>query len=125
LLRPDLSPRPAFVAYHSIASALARAQYEDALSLGADQYGIVFKTPEGFVTALWSVDAAHGGTVVLNVGKGAQAILTTLMGQQDALTAAAETGAVAVSIGESMILLSSETLPTVISPVAAPPVRQP
>ncbi len=109
LLRPDLSPRPAYVAYHTIASALARAQYEDALTLGADQYGIVFKTPEGFTTALWSIDAAHGGTVVLNAGKGAQVTLTTLMGSQGALTGSADTGTVSVNIGESMILLSSKT----------------
>jgi hypothetical protein len=113
LLRPDLSPRPAYVAYHTIARALGRAQYEDALTLGTDQYGIVFKTPEGFTTALWSVDAAHGGTVALNVGKGAQAALTTLMGHQEVLTAAADTGTVSVSIGESMVLLVSETVPAI------------
>ena len=113
LLRPDLSPRPAYVAYHTIASALARAEYEDTLSLGTDQYGIVFKTPEGFTTALWSVDAAHGGSVALNVGKGARAILTTLMGNQNALTGSAGTGTVLVSIGESMVLLESKTAPTI------------
>ena len=111
LLRPDLSPRPAYVAYHTIAAALGRAQYEEALPLGPDQYGIVFKTPEGFVTVLWSVDAAHGGAVTLNFGKGAPAIRTTLMGEEDALTAGADTGTLPVNIGESMILLASKTAP--------------
>ncbi len=114
LLRPDLSPRPAFIAYHTVAAALGRAQYKSALSLGPDQYGIVFKTPDGFTTALWSVDTAHGGPVALNVGKGATVTRTALMGEQEALTAGADTGTVTVSVGESMMLLSSDTLPTVL-----------
>ena len=113
LLRPDLSPRPAFVAYHTIAAALGRAQYEDALSLGADQFGIVFKTPEGFVTALWSIDAAHGGAVALNFGKGAKVTRTTLMGEREELAANADSGTVTVTVGESMVLLSSDTMPAV------------
>jgi hypothetical protein len=113
LLRPDLSPRPAYVAYHTIASALAQAQFEDALPLGTDQYGIIFKTPEGFITALWSVDAAHGGTVALNCGKAASVTRTLLMGERDTLTAAADTGLLSVSVGESMVLLSSDTKPAV------------
>ncbi len=112
LLRPDLSPRPAYVAYHTITAALGRAQYEDALSLGTDQYGIVFKTPEGFMTALWSIDAAHGGAVTLKFGKDAKVTRTTLMGERDELVGSADTGAVVVTIGESMILLSSDTAPS-------------
>ena len=112
LLRPDLSPRPAFVAYHTIAAALGRAQYKEVLSLGPDQYGIVFKIPQGFTTAMWSVDAAHGGPVTLNVGKGVRATQTTLMGEQDSLAATADTGRLTIILGESMVLLTTKTPPT-------------
>ncbi len=115
LLRPDLSPRPAFVAYHTLARALGRARYENALVLGPDQYGIVFKPPEGFTTALWSVDAAHGGAVTLKYGKDEKVTRTTLMGEQDELTAAADSGTVTLPLGESMVLLSSANPPTVLA----------
>ena len=60
----------------------------------------------------WSVAAAHGGTVTLNVGKNGKVTRTTLMGERDELTVPADTGTVSVPIGENIILLSSDTLPT-------------
>jgi len=110
LLRADLSPRPAYVAYHTIAVALARAQYDHTLSLGPDQLGVVFKVPEGFVTALWSVDTEHGGDVALNLGGGGKATRTTLMGEREEM-AVSEDGMLTVRLGESMALLATESAP--------------
>jgi hypothetical protein len=118
LLRPDLSPRPAYVAYHTLASALSGAHYDASLSAGTDRYGVVFKTPGGFVTALWSVDAAHIGSVTLNVGKGAQVTRTTLMGEHDVVTGATDSGQVIIPVDENMVLVATSVLPTVDSGAA-------
>lgn len=113
LLRVDLSPRPAYVAYHTTASMLCEARFHSALSLGADQYGRVFTTPSGFVTALWSVDAEHGGPLTLTFGKGETVVRTAIMGEQDSLVADPSSGALAVGVDENVIWLSSKTVPAV------------
>lgn len=112
LLRVDLSPRPAYVAYHTVAAALSRASFHEALELGTDQYGLAFKTSEGYVTTLWCVDGPHAGAVTLYYAPGDKVKQTSIMGIHKALTADSVTGALTVDIDENMLFLSSTSFPS-------------
>ena len=111
LLRPDLSPRPAAVAFHTVAAALSEAKYERTLPLDNGRYGIVFKTPAGFTTALWSVDAACAGKCDLRFGEDTQVLLTGLMGEKR-IMAVPENGVVMVSLDENVVFVASKTVPS-------------
>ena len=112
LLRADLTPRPAYVAYHTMASALSWAKYERALLLPGDRYGVVFKIPEGYVTTLWSVDANSACPVKLRFEQQQKISVVDIMGRTSE-KALGSKGEMTVDISEDIIYVYSKTVPDV------------
>lgn len=111
LLRADLSPRPAYVAYHTIADALAPAHYAQTLDLGPERHAFVFRKPDGFVTALWSVDSEDAGELSLRFAPETPVVCTGIMGEKTESRTAAD-GIFVLRVSENLILLHSPVMPT-------------
>jgi inosine-uridine nucleoside N-ribohydrolase len=112
LLKVDLTPRPAYVAYHTMASALSWARYERALSLSGDRHGMVFKTPQGYVTAFWSVDANSACRLSLKFEQQQKISVVDIMGRTSEKVPGSK-GEIVVDIGEDIIYVYSKTIPEV------------
>ena len=114
LLRVNLTPRPAYVAYHTMASALSWAKYEKTLALSGDKHGVIFKTPEGYVTALWSVDAENIGQVKLQFKPQQTKIsVVDIMGRTNKRNLGKQ-GDITLDITEDIIYIYSITAPTAV-----------
>lgn len=124
LLRVDLSPRPAYSAYHTIAKGLNGCTYDAAIALGEDQYARGFSAEGRYITALWSVDAAHAGKVKLHFTRGEAVTITNLMGVETTDYTALSDGSLEVNISEDMVLITSAQRPTIEpQPEAALPMK--
>lgn len=111
LLRLDLTPRPAYVAYHTMAVALSRASYYGALSLGTDQFCRIFGTPDGYVTALWSVDAYHAGQARLYFKRAEEVSVMTIMGETRPGQASWDFGEFTVPFDDNLLFVFSKSAP--------------
>ncbi len=121
LLRVDLSPRPAYSVYHTLAKTLNGCTYDAAIALGEDQYARGFSGGEGrYITALWSVDAAHAGKVKLHFTRGEAVAITNLMGVETTEYTDLSDGSLEVDISEDMVLIASSERPS-IEPLPAAP----
>jgi hypothetical protein len=107
----NLTPRPAYVAYHTMASALSWAKYENVLSLSADRYGVVFKIPDGYVTAMWSVDANSACPVKLKFEQQEKKVSAADIMGRTSEKALGSKGELAVDISEDIIYIYSKSIP--------------
>ena len=115
LLRVDLTPRPAYVAYHTIASVLSWAEFEKDLMLSQDRHAIVFKSPEGYITAMWSIDAENAGQIILGFQQQQQKVsIVDIMGRIREYEPAF-TGLIKVDISEDVIYVLSKSCPDITS----------
>lgn len=102
LVRLDLTPKPAFVAYHAMVDKLAGAVYIGQLPLPADAYGYVFLRNGKTVYALWS--ASGKGQISLDAAGRAE--LTDLFGRTS--TVSPVDGKVDVAVGPEPVYLEVE-----------------
>jgi hypothetical protein len=115
LLRVDLTPRPAYVAYHTMASVLSWAEYEKTLSLSDNRHAVVFKTPEGYVTALWSVDIENACRLKLKFKQQHEDVsIMDIMGRSRKITLGSH-GETTVDISEDIIYVLSKSHPDIDS----------
>ena len=111
LLRVDLTPRPAYVAYHTMASALSWAKYEGVLALPSNRYGVIFKIPDGYVTAMWSVDANSACPVKLRFEQQQKKVsVVDIMGRASKRVLGTH-GDLIVGINEDVVYVYSKSIP--------------
>jgi hypothetical protein len=119
LLRADLSPKPALVAYRTSAIVLSEAVYRTNIAgMPSDQYGRIFKRAAGYVTALWSVDEMHAKAVSLKYPPGeSEVTLMSLMGESQEVVLNANT--MIVSVDENLKYIFSRQMPLGVVPTVA------
>ena len=113
LLRVDLTPRPAYVAYRTMASALSWADYEKTIQLSGDKYAVVFKIPDGYVTSLWSVDTENACRLKLKFEQQYEEVsIMDIMGRSREIALGLQ-GETTADISEDIIYVFSKSIPEI------------
>jgi hypothetical protein len=80
-----------------------------------DQFGYIFQNADGYVTALWSIDAEHTGPLTLTFDQTTPVTVVNLMGEkcvQDLNRIDAIKG-ITIDVDENMTLIHSEAFPAI------------